>query len=82
MRNPVRRDEVYERGGIGRWHERGPKGGMKREGEGRRGARATREDTRKEKGVGRAIRNPVYVSRYRNNGKEKIKRENTVKKGR
>ena len=82
IEDPVRRDEVYERGGVGRWHERGPKGGMRREGEGRRGARTTREDTRKEKGVRRASRNPVYVSRYRNGGKETNKRENKVRKGR
>ena len=54
---------------------------MRREGEGRRGARTTREDTRKEEGVRRASRNPVYVSRYRDGGREKNKMENNVKKG-
>ena len=39
IEDPVRRDEVYERGGIGRWRERGPKGGKRREGEGRRGGK-------------------------------------------
>ena len=45
-------------------------GGGEREREGEE-ATTTREDTRKEEGVRRASRNPVYVSRYRNGGREK-----------
>ena len=43
-------------------------GGRERKGE---GGNTTREDTRKEEGGRKGSSNPDYVSRYRNDGKEK-----------